>query len=206
MSNDMMGDDGYGDDGFDLVGDEGDGMGDMMGAGPIRLGRPAAGGFFRPQQQQQQGRTLQLPPKPQWRQQIAPGVSMPRQTMEPLPLTPQAGNGVFTAALTSIQYQARPQRPFRGERIVAVIGRIGASAAGVVPVLNGLIVGTQVQQVELGAIPLDVFAPTSFGVRLSIAQAEPGVLISGEVALVGALAGADTITVRLVILGRSIAG
>lgn len=189
MANEMMGDL-MGDEGFDMVGEEED-----MGAG-LRLARP-----------QGRGRTLQLPPRPSWRPQLAPGVPLPGETMEPLPLAPQSNNGVFGAGVNQITFSARPQRPFRGERVVSTIARTGATATGTPVFAGGIIVGTQVQSVEIGNLPLEIFAPGAFGVRLSLASAEPGVLISGNVQILGtALAGADTIAVTATILGRSIRG
>lgn len=185
MMGDLMGDD------FDMVGEEED-----MGAS-LRLARPA----------QARGRTLQLPPRPAWRPQLAPGVPLPGETVEPLPLAPQSNNGVFSAGVNQIQFSARPQRPFRGERIVATIFRNGPTATATPIFAGGIVVGTQVQSVEIGNLPLDIFAPNAFGVRLSLASAEPGVLISGNVQLFGTpLVAPDTIGVTVTILGRSIRG
>jgi len=192
MANELMGDL-MGED-FDMVGDEG---GDDMGAAPgLRLARP-----------QGRGRTLQLPPRAAWRNQLAPGVPVPGETMEPLPLAPQSNNGVFSAGVNQITFFARPQRPFRGERIVATVFRNGASATATPIVAGGLVVGTQVQSVEIGNLPLEIFSPSAFGVRLSLAAADPGVLISANVQLFGTpLVAPDTIGVTITILGRSIRG
>lgn len=187
LMGDLMGDD------FEVTGED-DGGADM---GAIRLARAA----------QSRGRTLQLPPRAAWRSQLAPGVPMPRETMEPLPLTPQSNNGVFSAGVNQIQFSARPQRPFRGERIVATVFRNGPTATATPILAGGLVVGTQVQSVEIGNLPLEIFAPNAFGVRLNLAAADPGVLISGNVQLFGTpLVAPDTIGVTITILGRSIAG
>jgi len=187
---DLMGDL-MGEDDFEVTGEDGADM------GAIRLARAA----------QSRGRTLQLPPRAAWRSQLAPGVPMPRETMEPLPLAPQSNNGVFSAGVGQITFSARPQRPFRGERIVTTIFRNGPTATATPIFSGGIVVGTQVQSVEIGNLPLEIFAPNAFGVRLNLAAADPGVLISGNVQLFGTpLVAPDTIGVTVTILGRSIAG
>ncbi len=190
---DLMGDlMGVGDDGdeLSLVGEEG---GEELG---IRLARALPA----------KGRTLRLPQRPGWRAQLAPGVGVPRESMEPLPLVPQTNGGTFTSTIGAIRYTARPQRPYRGERLVAVVTRVGPSAGTVVPVLSGgLIVGTTVQQAQIGDVPLEIFAPASFGVRLSLGQAEPGVEVTAPVSLIGGgLVSPDTLTATLTLIGRSI--
>jgi len=182
----------------DLMGDEiedvsgEDGGADELGIQLLR----ARGG---------RGRTITLPRRPSWRAGLAPGVGMPRESLEPLPLIPQQNNGVFNSTVVGITYVARPQRPFRAERPVVVVARSGPSAAGVFPVARGgFLVGTSVQQAQVGDLPLEIFAPTSFGVRLALSQAEPGVEITLNAALTGPLTSTDTLTLGITLLGRSI--
>ena len=133
-------------------------------------------------------RVLSLPDAPDWRSQVAPGVHAPGVGMSVLPLTPDNGTGVFTATTGFIRWTAQPQRPFRGERLVAIVSR----SAGV-------------SAVQIGQQPLEAFAPTAFGVRMMMVQAEPGILVSIPVTLLGpALAGADTITCSLVLFGEEV--
>lgn len=161
----------------------------------LRLFNPAAA----------QPTALRIPAAPSWRPAIAPGVPMPGESEEQLSLVPDRASGVFSSALTQITYEARPQRPFRAERLVAIIGRVGATAAGALPVANpGFFVGTNIVGANLGDTPLDAFGPTAFGVRLQFPQATPGMLISIPVTLRGVLTGTDTVTVSLTIIGRSI--
>lgn len=177
--------------GDDLDGDDLDGI-DTVGALRRRMRRR---------------RRMGIMPKPRWRRgQLAPGVQAPREGLEPLPLVPDLGGGVFTAALTSITFRARPQRPFRAERLLASVRRNGASAAPLAAVTTGIFIGTQLQQLQIGNYDLEFFTPTAFGVRLDMQPAEPGIDIGIGTALSGgALAGADTIAVNLLFLGRSIA-
>jgi hypothetical protein len=156
------------------------------------------------------GRGGRLPPhlgqRPSWDQSqhgVSPG---PDEYMWPLPLTPSANNGVFTAAVTEITYEGEPQKPYKGERIVSIVARSGASAAGLIPVTTSIFVGTDLQQAQQGNIPVEFWPVTAFGVRMHMKDAKPGVDIELPVILVGgALAGTDTLTVLLMILGRNLA-
>jgi hypothetical protein len=147
-------------------------------------------------------RLVRLPKRPKWRDRnAAPGVPLPGEGMEPLPLTPNLNGGVFNAANLAINFEARPQRPFRGERPLATVVLAGG-AAGIV-VCDGIFVGTNLQLVELGSFDVAFFAPTAFGVRLALVQAEPGVLIRLPLRFVGAIGG-GTATVSILMLGRTI--
>ena len=147
--------------------------------------------------------------KPDWRtHQLAPGVQSPREGMEPLPLTPDLNNGIFNATTPNINFTARPQRPFRGERLLAQVLRSGASTAGVSAVTTGVFVGTSLQQLTLASYNLEFFAATAFGVRLDLIPAEPGIdiTIRCTVTPTGVIAGTDFINLQLLLLGRSIGG
>jgi len=173
----------------EVLGDDVDGM-DVVGRRHVRGAR---------------GRMIRLPPKPAWRNEvIVPGVMAPSTGLEPLPLVPDAGGGTFSALVTNITFRARPQRPFRSERLLAQVFRNGASASALAAVTNGIFVGTNLQQLQIGSFNLEFFAPTAFGVRLDMQPAEAGIDISINVILTGALAGADTIGVQLLLLGSSI--
>jgi hypothetical protein len=175
--------------GEEVLGDELEGWA-TVGAAPRRAAPP---------------RMLRVPPKPAWRAAVAPGVPMPGQGMELLPLTNPAGAPTFTAALAAFNMEARPQRPFRAERLLVTVRRNGASAAGLIVVCTGIFIGTQLQQLELGTFDIEFFGPTAFGVRLDLISATPGMLVRLPIQLQGGvLAGADTIAVSMVFLGRSI--
>lgn len=181
MTYDVMGDDFMGDDEMETVG------------APMRLAMRG------------RGSTLRLPPRAGWRQQVAPGVPPPSEGLEPLPFIPSANNGVFDSTTSSILWEARPQRPFRGERIIAIVSRT-AGAGGFVPVINpGIFVGTNLQAAELGEQPLETYAPNAFGVRLTFVQAGPGLFIKVPVEVKGgAIPPGERIAVSITILGRSI--
>ena len=115
--------------------------------GPYLLGDDGAVYQRAGMQPLQPGGQLQLPAQPSWRgNQVAPGVMGPRPGLEILPMTPQSNGGVFSQAngATQILFTARPQRPFRPERLV--VRSIHAITAGNLDSLvlcDGLFVGTK---------------------------------------------------------------
>lgn len=148
------------------------------------------------------GGLMRVPKKPAWRKRMAaPGVPIPGQGLEPLPLTADVNSGVFNSGNPNIAFQARPQRPFRAERLLASVVLTGG-AAGIV-VCDGIYVGTALQTVELGSFDVSFFAPTAFGVRLSLVPAAPGILIRLPCRFVGTI-GEGTAVVSLLFLGRTI--
>lgn len=144
---------------------------------------------------------------PEWRKrQIAPGVQAPCDDLYPLPFAPTDGNPTFVnAGVTTKIFTARPQKPFRGERPVAMVTRVGAGAAGVVPVIvGGILVGTDPQLAQVADQPIEFFDRSSFGVRMVMSPAEPGIDITARISLIGpALGAAETITVYLTIWGST---
>lgn len=212
---------------FDVVGDEevgarmpGGSRGIQRGHGGFGGGRGGAqhgfsrGGMNRGLQMRGGGPAGMHPgsllppgaPTPPWFQS-AFGVSPNAEQMHILPLTPQSNNGVFSAAVANISFQARPQRPFRGERPLTILQATGASAAAAQPFSTLITVGVIPQQVEIGNIPISLWAPTAFGVRLAMTDAAPGVLINFPVALPSPnpITGTDTLLVQLSLIGRVLA-
>jgi len=181
-------------DGDEVEGDEVDGFG-VVGARRrrARAPRPAP-------------RAMALPPKAGWRQgQLATGVETPDEGMLPMPLTGSGGTNTYTATLANITFQGQMQKPYRAERMIFIVTRIGASAANL-RVQGQIFVGTDLQQGELGLIDFESLgAPTAFGTRLTLTPASPGVFLRLQGQLVGgALAGTDTILVNTYFLGRVI--
>lgn len=143
-----------------------------------------------------------LPKTPAWRNRMAPGVPAPGVGLVPLPLQPSANNGAFTSTFGTIDFEGRPQKPFRGERLIALIGRSAGVPTSTRVLTSGIFVGTDPQQAQIANIDLEVFAPTSFGVRLNMVQAEPGVLIRMPCFPSTAVAMGETLSLTLMILGH----
>jgi hypothetical protein len=151
------------------------------------------------------GAMLRVPRRPTWRGAIAPGVTMPGEGLEPLPLKNDALAGVFTSTSAVNQdFTARPQRPFRAERLLGLVRRSAGATAIKIRITTGIFIGTQLQFAEVGDMDLEFFGPTAFGVRLNLASATPGMLIRVPVLIIGAIPGGETVAVDISFLGRSI--
>jgi len=192
--------------GYDLDGDpiyQGDLQGDVMGVGaaaPAKHPPPV-------RHRHHHHRMHQLPQRPDWRNQLAPGVIQPDEGMVPLPLSPQSGTpaGTFSSTLSTITFQGQLQKPYRPERLLTSVVRTGATATG--RLLGVLYVGTDLQQADIQGWDVELIgAATAFGTRLTCKAAEPGVFVRLVVTLTGgaALTGTDTVFASLQFLGRII--
>jgi hypothetical protein len=152
------------------------------------------------------GAHITLPQTAPWRHgEIAHGVQAPDTGMFPLPLSGTGGTNTFSATVSSITFQGSLQKPYRSERLIFIVTRIGASATNL-RVQGQIFVGTDLQQGELGLLDLESLgAVTAFGTRLTLSPANPGVFVRIQSQLVGgALTGTDTILVNTYFLGQII--
>lgn len=194
--------------GYDVDGDDVDGyvMGDgevgyVMGDGEAVVGR-----------RRHRGHMVHLPPAPQWRKRsAAPGVPLPGQGLEPLPLQPQTADGIFSTANLGarIVFTGKVQRPFRAERLLVGVARFADPDDGTPQqriVTDTLFFGTTLGQLQRGNIDVELLgAPTAFGVRMQQVDVQPGVDIEMPLSLLGpALTNAQSIAVTVIWLGRSI--
>jgi len=197
---DLMGDV----DGDDVVGDlMGDVEGDEVVGLVMRNPRTGRGKVVRAPRAS--ARQMTLPAKPPWRKQLAPGVNMPDEDMWPLPMKALTNNGIFTSAITQITWQGQLQKPYRGERFLIGVTRSGTSAQGL-QILGQQFVGVNLQQAEIDPFNLELVGQAnSFGTRLTLNAAEPGVLVRIQAFLFGGgLASTDQIAVTMMWLGRVI--
>ena len=150
-------------------------------------------------------RALSLPDRPQWREQLAPGVIQPDEGMVPLPLEPQAGSGTFTSTLFAITFQGQLQKPYRPERLLVSTAR-NTPAANIPRVLGQVFVGTDLQAAEITTFDLELVGnANSFGTRLTCKAAEPGVLVRILASLSSPLpTTTDSIFASMLWLGRII--
>lgn len=140
--------------------------------------------------------------KPRWRNRLAPGVPVPDYGVFPVPLTPQAGNGVFSASLATITYRAIAQVPFRGERLLTTVTRDGAAGVQCFA-QNGVFIGIRPQQGVLGPLNLENYTKDAFGVRFVMQAAEQGAELQVFAFVNPAITGTtDTLTLSIEILGR----
>lgn len=126
------------------------------------------------------------------------GVPVPGPRVEPL------GFPVFTfgaATGTTITQIARPQKPFKGSRLVIDVARTGATATGLVSVADLSIGARPVLVNRAQPIPAAAFAPTAFGIELLMDTATPGVDITLTLSISAAPAMTDVVVVGCTILG-----
>lgn len=183
-------------------------MGSVMGYGPTGVVGAAHHGHrqMHGHGPHSGGARIQLPPTAPWRHgEIAHGVQAPDTGMFPLPLTGTGGTNVFSATVSSITFQGSLQKPYRAERLIFIVTRIGASATNL-RAQGQIFVGTDLQQGELGLLDLESLgAVTAFGTRLTLSPANPGVFVRIQSQLVGgALTGTDTILINTYFLGQVI--
>jgi len=151
-------------------------------------------------------RVHHLPPKPQWRNQLAPGVIQPDEGMVPLPMTPNAGAttpGTFDSSISTITWSGQLQKPYRAERLLVSVVRNGTSAVG--RLLTQFFVGTDLQQAEINGWDAELVGNQgAFGTRLTAKAAEPGVFLRLVVTLSQNVTASDTIFATMMFLGRVI--
>lgn len=140
--------------------------------------------------------------KPKWRNELAPGVPTPGYGVFPIPLTAQAGGGIFTAALANIEFRTVTQVPFRGERLITNIARSATAGGSQVLCTNGVHIGIRPQVGVLGPMNLENFVATAFGVRMVMQPATQGAEIRVFAFVQPALTGTQTIALTVDILGR----
>lgn len=110
---------------------------------------------------------------------VRPGTALPARRLIPqVPGAPAVGirlqplgfNTVaFTASSgTALTADTRPQRPFKGKRLVVDLARTGASATGLVTVTQ-LSIGTNNQFVSTRPIGVSAFAATAFDTNVELA-------------------------------------
>lgn len=112
------------------------------------------------------------------------------------------GRAVLTPTVTSVTLIARPQRAFRGERLVLSLAPDGgATSADVANVsLDSFRIGDAEQLVGGGALPASIFASDAFGVRLLLSGCTAGVDVVLRLSIPAL--GSGTITITGAIIGR----
>lgn len=186
--------------GDDLIGDEledPEDYGLALEGGWSTMGAPPRAPMRRP------GRpALVARPKPRWRQRLAPGVPVPGYGMVSLAMRPNLNDGIFTSTVTNIEFAARPQFAFEGQRLLVNIRR-SAGASTVRVLSNSLIfVGTRPQVGNLGDQDIEDFTATSFGVRLKMEPTEPGGDVIMFVRASPTVAVGETVAVSIKVIGE----
>jgi hypothetical protein len=171
--------------GFDVVGEE-DGF--VLGAG--RKKRRSGGKVARVKV-----------PAPKWMNATtSQGVSRPQEEMDFLPFEPV----VLTALIPTGFLLARPQRPFRSERLImSAADEDGDDAAAGVVIDPAIYLGAVQVGASQGATPIQAFAANAFGVRLSMPAAGQGTDVKIYVRGLAIAVAPATVTVTATMIGRA---
>lgn len=194
---------------FDFAGD--DDMGELMGAlagynpelammmGKRRKKKKAAKALARYQQQRMRSPFTQPTPLSVV-QPVTPGVPDRGGRVQPLGFN----NGAFTVAGPAVvTVRARPQRPIRGGRLVADFSRTGATATGLLTLVQ-LVVATDGQLLSGDPISFAALSPNAFGVGVNLSPAAVGNEITATVAISALPAGADRVDFNLTLFGLTV--
>lgn len=136
------------------------------------------------------------------------GISRAGEELDPLPMTiTQPAAGPAPAGLTATA-EAFPQRPFRGERIIASATKI--TPTEVVDVSNSVVISPAIYAgaVQIGAsqgeMPLSAYSPTAFGVRLSFPAMGQGSRIYVPMIVKVPLLAGESIVITMTVIGRAV--
>lgn len=128
-----------------------------------------------------------------------PGVAARGGRVQPLGFE----NGAFVAGGSAVVVvRARPERPFRGGRLVGSLARTGVTATGLVTLVS-LQVGTDGQLISSDPISFDSLSPTAFGVQVDLTPAAVGNSIAATVAISALPAMTDRVDFNLTAYGHT---
>lgn len=145
-------------------------------------------------------------PRPTWMSpSVSPqGVSAPKEEMDILPFNSVT---LLSTALTG-QFISFPQRPFRGERIIATAtlftGGAPSDASDLVFIDPAMFVGAVQVGASQGRIPLSVFRANAFGVRLSFPTAGQGTRVLIPILTLFPIPVGDAIACSFTIIGKAV--
>lgn len=137
-----------------------------------------------------------------WASPYRPGVQVTDGAL--LPISFPSFAFVAATGTNSITQTSNPQTPFRGQRISTTVLRSGTSANSVAPLLNSLIVGPKSIILTAPGPALETFSSTAFDTNLILPPTYPGMQYLMTLALSSALAGTDSLTAIVTIIGTAV--
>jgi len=143
---------------------------------------------------------------PMWlRSASKAGVAAPAEELDYLPFV----TVVLDSATPNGNATAFPQRPFRGERLIANASYVTAAgafsnASDVVIISPAIYVGAVQVGASQGDTPLSAFRADAFGVRLSMPSAGQGTRIFIPYVTTVPIAAGDRIIVNFTLIGRAV--
>jgi hypothetical protein len=157
----------------------------------------------------QQAAPMALPP---FAGQPYGGIPMPR-IMPSIPGAPAIGvklqplgfsTVTFTATSgTALAATTRPQKPFKGRRLVCDVARTGATSTGLVTVTS-VTIGVNNQFVSTGPVGVGAFAATAFDCNVELSACSSALDINVNYAIAAAPTMTDTVAIATTLFGETV--
>lgn len=189
------------DDGGGEVGAFFNSLAGVIGAPPMYYPQPAP---------------YRMPPRPPMRPPYPTGMYQGIPSARIIPTIPGApaigvklqplgfGNVTFSASSgTALAASTRPQKPFKGRRLVVDIARSGATSTGLVSI-TALSVGVNNQLVSQGAVGAGAFAAGAFDCNVEMSACSSALDITVNYAISAAPTTADTVVVGTTLFGETV--
>jgi len=160
---------------------------------------------------------VMMPPRPMWAPPQAPpfmGPGIPSQRI--IPTVPGApaigvklqplgfGSVTFTATSgTALPATTRPQKPFKGRRLVCALARTGTTATGLVSIAS-LTIGVNNQFVSTGAVGADAFGPGAFDCNVELSACSTALDITVNYTISAAPTMTDTVAISTTLFGETV--
>jgi hypothetical protein len=129
-----------------------------------------------------------------------PGAPAIGVKLQPLGFTTVAFTATSGTALPAV---TRPQKPFKGKRLVVDIARTGASATGLITITS-ITIGVNNQLVSTNAIGAGAFAAGSFDTNVELSACSSALDINVNYAISAAPAGADRVDIATSLFGETV--
>jgi len=114
------------------------------------------------------------------------------------------GTTTFTATSgTALPATTRPQKPFKGRRLVVALARTGASATGLVSIAS-LTIGVNNQFVSTGAVGADAFGPGAFDCNVELSACSTALDITVNYTITAAPTMTDTVAISTTLFGETV--
>lgn len=110
----------------------------------------------------------------------------------------------FTATSgTALSATTRPQKPFKGRRLVCDIARTGTTATGLV-VITSITVGVQNQLVSTGSVGAGAFSPTAFDCNVELSACSSALDIAVNYSISAAPTTTDRVDIATTLFGETV--
>lgn len=149
---------------------------------------------------------------PQYPQYQGPGIPSGR-IIPTIPGAPQIGVKLqplgfgaitFTATSgTALPASTRPQKPFKGRRLIVALARTGATATGLVSIAS-LTIGVNNQFVSTGAVGADAFGPGAFDANVELSACSTALDITINYTISAAPTATDTVAISSTLFGETV--